>query len=400
MTSRVLTVSSIEKAPVKEKQYLLPDFDGLYLRVYPTGKKTWIIRSFIGGREKQITIGQYPQMSIQEARLYRDNYKAHQKYGGTDGNKVKLKDVYEDWFKNVIVPTITEKSAHNIALRFSYAAELHEMNTADIRRDDVIRTLNRIAKGKGKDTVRRVAETLRRLFNFAMDQEMITVNPAMRLETNVPALIQWKQGHFVAALNRNEIKALLDAIDAVNSTTVRYALKMIAYTFVRTSELRLATWSEINEQEKIWIVPAAHTKLRRDQIVPLSDQCLRILDEMKKRTFNTRSRIIFQATRGSSPELARTTLLTALRTSMAQNAPKDAPHGVTIHGFRATASTLLHEAEFDHFVIERQLAHVDKNSVSAAYNRAEYIGARRKMMQWYADALDAIQDGRPLPEKP
>ena len=400
MTSRVLTVSSIEKAPVKEKQYLLPDFDGLYLRVYPTGKKTWVIRSFIGGKEKQITIGQYPQMSIQEARLYRDNYKAHQKYGGKDGNKVKLKDVYEDWFKNVIVPTITEKSAHNIALRFSYASELHEMSTADIRRDDVIRTLNRIAKGKGKDTVRRVAETLRRLFNYAIDQEMITVNPAMRLETNVPALMQWKQGHFVAALNRAEIKALLDAIDAVNSTTVRYALKMIAYTFVRTSELRLATWSEINEQEKIWIVPAAHTKLRRDQIVPLSDQCLRILDEMKKRTYNTRSRIIFQATRGRSPELARTTLLTALRTSMAQNAPKDAPHGVTIHGFRATASTLLHEAEFDHFVIERQLAHVDKNSVSAAYNRAEYIGARRKMMQWYADALDAIQAGRPLPEKP
>ncbi len=399
MASRVLTVSAIERAKAKDKQYLIPDYDGLYLRVYPSGKKTWIIRSFIGGKEKQITIGIFPQMTLSEARQYRDNYKAHQKYGGRDRNTETLIQLFEQWHKTVIVPTVTPKSARDIALRFGYASDLHRLSVESITREDVVNSLNKISMHRGVDTVRRVSETLRRLFNYAIDTGKIVVNPAMRLKSNVPVLLQWKQEHFVAATKRTDIKELMDVVDAVNSTTVRYALKLMAYTFVRRDELRFATWDEINEQERIWLLPAERTKLRREQMVPLSEQAWNILAEMKKRYIPGRGKFIFQSTKGKAFYLASSTMLTALRAAIVK-IRSNLPSGITLHGFRSTASTLLHEAEWEHYAIERQLSHVDKNAVSAAYNRAEYIGTRKKMMQWYADALDAIQAGKQLPDKP
>ena len=399
MASRVLTVSTIEKAKPKAKEYLIPDYDGLYLRVYATGKKTFVIRSFLGGKEKQITIGAYPQMSLSEARQYRDNYKAHQKYGGQDRNTDTLLQLYEQWHQTIIVPTVTPKTARDIALRFGYASALHRLPVESITRDDVIDCLNKLSLERGVDTIRRVSEMLRRLFNYAIDVGKIVVNPAMRLKNNVPVLLQWKQEHFTAATSRNEIKALMDAIDAVNSTTVRYALKFLAYTFVRRNELRNATWSEINEHERLWIIPAEHAKLRREHMVPLSKQAWNILEEMKKRYLPDRGKLIFQSTKGKAFELASSTMLVALRAGMIK-IKCDLPSDITLHGFRSTASTLLHEAEFDHRAIELQLAHVEKNAVSAAYNRAQYLNARTKMMQWYADALDAIQADKKLPKKP
>jgi len=400
MAGKVLTVTVIERAEIRPRAYLLPDYDGLYLKVYPTGKKKWVIRSFVGGTDKQTTIGQYPQMSLQEARQYRDNFKAHLKHGGRDLNEPTLAQLYDRWFAEVIRPTVTEKTAHNIALRFSYAAGLHRLSLSQITRDRVIEELNALSQTRSADTVKRVAETLRRVLNYAVDLGLIGSNPTLRLKTAVPTLLTWKRKHFSAALDRTDIKILLDAVDAVNSVNVRNALKFIAYTFVRSGELRMATWEEINFTERYWLIPAEHTKLRREQLVPLSEQALRILNDMKPRSMKSKSSIIFPATRGKSPVIARGTMLSALKTALTLKSPSGAPRDLTIHGFRATASTLLHEAEFDHFVIERQLAHVDANSVSAAYNRALYINARRAMMQWYADALDAIQEGRPLPPKP
>lgn len=398
MGSRVMTVTSIERAEIKNRTYLLADYDGLYLKIYPTGKKKWVIRHSIGGRDTQITIGQYPQMCLSEARHYRDNYKAHLKYSDDSLNEPTLGQLYVQWFETVIKPNVAPKTAENISLRFSYSQPLHRLPLSQVSRGRIIDVLNAVAKTHGRDTVKRTAETIRRVLNYAIDLGKLTVNPAMRLEPSVPALHSWKRGHFAAALSRPDIKNLLDAVDSVNSVIVRNALKFIAYTFVRSGELRQATWNEINFSERLWLIPAEHTKLRRDQLVPLSAQSLSILSDMEKTSRKNKKGLIFPATRGTNSELARGTMLIALRTALSQSAT--APIDVTVHGFRATASTLLHEAEFDHFVIERQLAHVEKNAVSAAYNRALYLTARRKMMQWYADALDAIQFDQPLPEKP
>ena len=397
--AKALSVTVCERAQIKDRVYLLPDYDGLYLKVYPTGKKKWIVRMKKDGKETQKTIGQYPQMSLVEAREYRDNYKAHARYGGRDLNVPTLKEAYEAWMKSYIKPRVSAKTVENLSLRFKYAEALHNSRIDEIRREDIVAMLNDVSLRRSADTVKRVGEVVKRVLDFAVDEGKLQFNPAQRLNRSVPVIATLKKGHFGAALNRAEIKAVLDAIDRVNSIIVARALKFIAYTFVRSGELRLAKWDEINFDEKLWIIPAEHTKLKRDQLVPLSRQAIEILKDMQRR-YKKKTGYIFPATRGKTGPLGRATMLTALKNAMANISVLIARQGGTIHGLRATASTLLHEAEFDHFVIERQLAHLDKNSVSAAYNRAEYLGARRKLMQWYSDALDAIQNGEPLPEKP
>ena len=388
--ARVLTMTLCEKAQAKKEKYLIPDYDGLYLRVYPTGKKKWVVRMFKGGKTTQVTIGQYPQMTLVEARRYRDNYKAKVRYGGPDRNVQTLKEVYEEWLKNYIRPKVAEKTVENLALRFRYAESLHGRKIDEIKREDIVEMLNEVAQTRKADTVKRVGEVIKRVMDYAVDAGKIDFSPAMHLNKSVPAIATLKGGHYGAALRREEIKAVLDAIETINSVTVRNALKFIAYTFVRSGELRLAKWDEIDFKERLWYIPAEHTKLRREQIVPLSDQAVAILQDMSRR-LKRKNGYIFPATRGEDIPLARATMLTALKTAMANISVLIGRRGVTIHGFRATASTILHEAEFDHFVIERQLAHVDKNTVSSAYNRAEYLKARRQMMQWYADHLDRVQ---------
>ena len=400
--AKVLSTKICDNAEIRDKPYLIPDYDGLYLKVYPSGKKKWILRTQRGGKDTQKTIGQYPQMSLMEARAYRDNERAFIRYGGKNQNvqPYTLKDVYEQWMKQYVKPRVAPKTLENLILRFKYAEMLHDKPVTEISRDDVVSMLNDLSLRRRADTVKRVGEVVKRVLDFAVDTGKLQLNPVTHLNKSVPVIATLKKGHFNAALSRNDIKKVLDAVDAVDSIIIHNALKFVAYTFVRSGELRMATWDEINFSENLWLTPAEHTKLRRDQLIPLSKQAMDILTDMQKRYHKTTG-LIFPAARGGADiPLGRASMLTALKQAMLTVAPLTNNKSITIHGFRATASTLLHEAEFDHYVIERQLAHVDKNAVSAAYNRAEYLGARRTMMQWYADALDAIQSEQKLPPKP
>ena len=338
-------------------------------------------------------------MTLSEARTYRDNQLAFLRYGGPNRNVQTLKEVYEEWMKLYIKPKDSAKTIENLSLRFKYAELLHNKLITEIRREDVVAMFNDLSLRRKADTVKRVGEVVKRVLDFAVDSGKLKFNPVIRLNKSVPVIATLQKGHFNAALRRSDIKKVLDAINSVNSIIVHNALKFIAYTFVRSGELRQATWDEIDFTDNLWIIPAEHTELKRDQLVPLSKQALDILADMQNRYKNNKG-FIFPATRGAEIPLGRATMLSALKQAMIAYGPLTTNKSITIHGFKATASTLLHEAEFDHYVIERQLAHVDKNSVSSAYNRAEYLTARRKMMQWYADALDAIQAEQKLPSKP
>lgn len=394
-----LSATLIERAKSEEKQYYLPDFDGLYLCVYPSGKKTWVVRYWKDGRERQKTVGIYPQVTMAMARQRRDNLKAVERYDAPDMNELTLDELHEQWVREIVRPNVAEKTLSNIELRYNNLSALGALPLSQVTRERIIETMNQCAQVKSADTVKRSVAVLHRLLDYALDLGKIDYNPAVRLDNAVPILKSWKAGHFAAALSYDEVGRLLRALEHVRSFEVRQALKFIAYTFVRSGELRQAKWPEINFAERLWLIPAEHTKLRREQLVPLSRQALGILESLRGVASKTERGYIFTPSH-KDRMMSKTTMVLAMQQLRSEFTGNQAPPPATVHGFRATASTILHEAEFDHLVIERQLAHVDRNSVSAAYNRAEYLTARRVMMQWYADALDAIRDGKSKPEKP
>lgn len=394
-----LSATLIERAGAEERQYYLPDFDGLYLCVYPSGKKTWIVRYWKDGKERQKTVGIYPQVTMVMARQRRDNLKAAERYDAPDMNELTLDELHEQWVREIVRPNVAEKTLSNIELRYGNLSALGALPLSQVTRERIIETMNRCAQVKSADTVRRSVAVLHRLLDYALDLGKIDYNPAVRLDNAVPVLKSRKAGHFAAALSYDEVGRLLRALEHVRSFEVRQALKFVAYTFVRSGELRQAKWPEINFAERLWLIPAEHTKLRREQLVPLSRQALDILESLRSVAGKTERGYIFTPSR-KGRMMSKTTMLLAMQQLRSELTGNQAPPPATVHGFRATASTILHEAEFEHLVIERQLAHVDRNSVSAAYNRAEYLTARREMMQWYADALDAIRDGRAKPKKP
>jgi integrase len=203
------------------------------------------------------------------------------------------------------------------------------------------------------------------------------------------ALLPVPERHFASITDTKKLGALLKAIDGYNgSVTVRSALSLLAYTFVRPGELRAAEWIELdaNSEKQEWRIPAEHTKMKRLHIVPLSSQAFQLFEKM--RDISGHGRCIFPSarTRSGSRPMSDNALVAALR-SMGYTGDE-----MTAHGFRHTASTLLNESGlWSGDVIERQLAHVDRNRVRAVYNAAEYLSERRRMMQWWADYLDELK---------
>jgi integrase len=192
--------------------------------------------------------------------------------------------------------------------------------------------------------------------------------------------------HYAAITDPQEIGYLLRNIDAYNGdASIIYALRIMPYIFVRSGELRAAEWQEINFADSEWIIPAGRMKIRRPHVVPLSLQVVNLLKELTKIT--GKGRYIFQSSFSASRYISDMGLLNALRRMGYDQ------QTMTIHGFRTVASTILNEQGYRPDVIEAQLSHGEKNAIRGAYNRAEYLPERRRMMQEWADYLDSLRDG-------
>ena len=196
------------------------------------------------------------------------------------------------------------------------------------------------------------------------------------------ALAPAQEKHHAALTTKDGARAVMRALDAYQgSFVVCAAVRFTALTFVRQVELRFATWDEIDWEERMWLIPAERMKMRREHMVPLSRQAIAVLEEMRR--VNGTQPYIFTGQGGRRRPISENTVRCALQ-SMGFAGE------MTAHGFRSMASTLLNEMGWRSDVIERQLAHVDKNKVRSAYNRAEYITERRQMMQAWADFLDSL----------
>lgn len=376
----------IRQAKLPQKARKLFDGGGLYLYLTPSGKY-WYYRYYFVGREKTMALGKYPQVSLKEARLARMEAKIKLRSGiDPAGEQKRLKRENERFYAHSFEVVAREWYAHT---RPSWKNAKHAqqvINTlsqyvfpvigahsvADVPPMEIFKLLNAL-KDK-PETASRVKQRIKAVFDFAIQTGRATQNPAL----SAPKIIR-RAGNRVKhhpALPKEKLKTFFQDLENHPNRMTQLSIQFMILTFTRSQEIRFAQWEEIKNNE--WHIPAERMKMQRAHIVPLSTWALEILQELKEMNKN-KSIYLFVGNRN------RPMSVNTLSYAMKKMGYKD----IAIpHGFRSMASTILNESGlFNPDAIERQLAHAERNAVRAAYNRAEYLEERRRMMQWYSDTL-------------
>ena len=250
----------------------------------------------------------------------------------------------------------------------------------DLETKDVLSVIKKIEDRDALDVASRIKQRIRSVLRYAVQTGIIKYNVADGLD----GVIKTRKVKHRTSIKLEELPSFLNALDTYRGYDVtRYALQFIVHTFVRPGELRSAEWKDIDLDKAIWRIPAEKMKMKEEHIVPLSSQVLELLKQIKEIT--GRFNLVFPGSHDSSKPMSENTLTYAIRKRLGYEA--------TAHGFRTTASTTLNESGFRVDVIERQLAHGDRNKIRAAYNRSQYLAERTEMMQWYSDYLDNLKLG-------
>ncbi|MDR1740233.1 MAG: tyrosine-type recombinase/integrase [Synergistaceae bacterium] len=404
----MLTDAEIKGLKPKAKRYRLADGDGLGLVICPEregGGKYWQLRDRRDGKDKAYSLGVYPEAGLAAARRLRDEYKS-KLAAGVDPREAPAKaptfrDVAEDWFATRMLPVRSVGHTDTIRYRlntFLYPA-LGERPIAEISSDEVLSLLKAIearpARGRATtlaDTAHRVCNIASQVFRYGVATERCQNDPTRALRG---ALKPTVRAHHAALTKREDIAELMRKISAyTGSLVVRSALLFSAYTFQRPGEIRHAEWGEFDMSAPdgpLWKILAEKMKMRRDHLVPLSRQAVEVIEGLRPLTGE--GRYVFTSGYGKAECLSENAIRAVLRRMGYTN------EQMTAHGFRSMASTNLNEMGWPPDVIERQLAHVEGNAVRAAYNFAEHLPERRRMMQALADWLDALRDGQESPTR-
>ena len=391
----MLTDTSIKNAKPKEKPYKLADGGGLYLLVTPNGSRLWRLKYRVGGIEKLLSFGSYPQASLKEARD--KAFEAKQGLSsGIDPSQAKkaqkastsgadsFEAIAREWFGKFSTGWAPGHAERVIRLlERDVFPWLGEKVVKEITALELLSVLRRIEARGAIDTAHRARQTAGAVFRYAVATGRAERDPSGDLRGAIPPA---RGGHMAAITDSQKLGGLLRAIDAYEGgLIVRCALRLAPLVFVRPGELRAMEWAEVSVERGEWVIPGQKMKMKREHIVPLSKQALEILEEI--RPFTGAGRYVFPTPTSSNRPLSDMALLTALRR---MGITKEE---ATVHGFRATASSLLNAQGWPSDVIERQLAHVEKNQVRAAYNRHDYLPERRKMMQAWSDYLVELKSG-------
>ena len=388
--------TAIRNAKPGPKAQRLFDAGGLYLEVAPAGGKWWRFKYRFEGKEKRLSLGVYPEVSLAEAREKRD---AARKLiaQGIDPAAVRkdqkaaaeeqadtFEAVAREWHKK-FSPTWTESHASRIFRRLEKDVFpwFGSRPIREIAAPELLATLRRIEARGAVETAHRALQNCGQVFRYAVATGRADRDPSGDLRGALPPS---KEKHHASLTEPKAIAALLRAIDDYQGSHVtRCALKLAPLVFVRPGELRHAEWSEIDFEAAEWRIPASKMKMREKHIVPLSLQALEVLREVQPLT--CAGRYVFPSTRSAARPMSENTVTAALR-RMGFGTDE-----MTGHGFRSMACTLLNEMGWHRDAIERQLAHAERNAVRAAYNFAEHLPERRRMMQAWADYLDKVKAG-------
>lgn len=384
-----LTAMQVKQAKPQDKTYKLSDGKGLNLEVHPNGSKYWRLSYRYQQKQKTLAIGVYPVVSLAEARELTLEAKkqlqnnidpsAHKRQLKLVSTEQSFKPVAEQWF-NKESGRWSKDHASKVwrSLEVDAFPHLGDMPIRDIKTSDVLFVIRRIEKRGALDVAGRIKQRISSIFRYAIQIGMLDYNPADALKD----VIETRKVQHRKAIKTEEIPAFLNELDDYKGYPLtKYALKFIVYTFVRPGELRSAEWKDFDLQKGIWRIPAEKMKMKEEHIVPLSKQCLELLETVKQLT--GKFDLVFPGSHDSRKPMSENTLTYAIRKRLGFDA--------TAHGFRTTASTTLNEHGYRVDVIERQLAHGERNKVRAAYNRAQHLQERTEMMQWYSDYLDSLK---------
>ena len=401
-----LTDAAIRSTKPKLKRFKMYDRNGLFLLVNPSGSRLWRCRYRFDGKEKLMALGEYPVVGLAQARelhlatrraliagidpMAERKSKAEAKQREADMRQREAERSFEkvarrwwDWW------AIGKSSRHADTVMRRLEADVfpaygHKFIDA-IAAADIRELMLAVERRDARDVAKRVHETTGQIFRYAIAHGIANRNPAADFKPG-EILAEAKTENF-ACVDAKELPKLLAKMDDYDGDAItRFALRLIAYTFVRTSELIEAPWTEFDLENARWLIPAERMKMDTPHIVPLAHQSVVVLRALKLLTGS--GRLVFRGAVNKSKPMSNNTILFALYRMGYRGR-------MTGHGFRGLASTILYENGFEEAHIELQLAHMKRNKVAAAYNHAKYLKQRTAMMQWWADYLDAqLAEGR------
>ena len=400
-----LTDVEIKNLKPKDKPYKKSAGDSLYIHVSPIGSKLWQMEYRYNGNRRTLSFGEYPLVTLSEARSKRDDARKFLS-NGVDPAEYKKK-LLEDARKEEEVRKAAEQNTFELvarewqakqAIKWSedYAGKvlsrlhkdifplLGERPISAITAGEVLAALQKIEKRDAVETAHRVKQFCSLIFRYAVATGK---RPEERGDPTIyikDGLTPTKHGKYAAITDVEGIGHLLRDIDGHKANVVvQYALKIMPYVFTRPSELRLAKWNEFNFIKAEWRIPASRMKMKVEHIVPLAKQVIELLNELKPYTRN--SDFLFPSPRSKDRPVTEEALIAAIR-HMGYG-----KETMTVHGFRKLASTRLNEMGINRDWIERQLAHKERNKIRDAYNYAQYLPERRQMMEAWADELDRMR---------
>ncbi|HDR9063535.1 TPA: tyrosine-type recombinase/integrase [Burkholderia vietnamiensis] len=392
-----LTDLKVRTAKPAEKQQKLYDGGGLLLLITPAGGKRWIFKYRGNGKEKSLALGIYPDVSLGDARKRRDA--AREKLAaGIDPNEAKKADkraaklaatnsfeaVSREWLetqRDGWSETYASKVIN--CLEIDVFPRIGTRPIASIEAPEILEIVRTVESRGVRETAKRVLQRSRAVFQYGIMTGRCSRNPAADIDAET-VLKKGPGVQHMARVKATEIPQLMRDIDEYQGDLItRLALRFMALTFVRTKEMIQAEWSEFDEAAAEWRIPAERMKMRDPHIVPLSRQALDVLVELRQ--INSQRRFIFYSVQGRGP-ISNNTMLYALYRMGYKSR-------MTGHGFRGLAATALRELGYSRDVVERQMAHAERNQVTAAYVHAEYLPERRQMMQAWGDQLDRLKNG-------
>ena len=386
-----LTDTKCRSLKPKSKAYKVSDSEGLYLYISPKGGKYWRMNYRYSGKHKTLAIGVYPNISLKEARQKRDQARillSEGKDPSLEKQKAKMltqlssehhfSAVATEWLEQRADTLSKEhfRQLHNMILR-DINPIIGKTPISEVTAPELLLALRQIEGRGALDMARKARQCCGQIFRYA-----IAIGKAERdIAADLKGALKTYKTKYHAYLKEADLPEFYEKLASYDGDRLTsLALEFIALTFVRTSELRGAQWDEFDMENALWRIPAERMKMERIHVVPLSKQALATLQRLKPISTNH----VFPNSRTPSKIMSENTMLYAMyRMGYHSRA--------TVHGFRATASTILHEKGFKSDVIEMQLAHAPSNEIKAAYNHAQYLPERTEMMQWWADHLDTFK---------
>lgn len=387
-----LTDAKLRALKSKAASFKITDAEGLHVLVAPGGSKMWRLAYRFNGKQKTLALGHYPDVSLLDARRSRDGAKRLLR-DGTDPSANRKAErrrksiaaantfeaVANEWFE---INSSRWVKSYSLRLRSRLDDDLiPSLGKRPIAEIDPLEVLDTIRKIEARDAIemaKRVMQMASGVFRYGVATARCGRDPTadLRGALRPPKAVKHRR-----ALPATELPVFVGALDNYDGDLVtKLAMKFLLLTFVRTSEIRFARWSEFEEldsPEPLWRIPAERMKMRRDHLVPLAPQAVAVLEILRRRTGN--SEYLFPADTKLGVISENTLLFAVYRLGFHKKA--------TVHGFRSTASTILNERQFNRDWIEMQLAHFD-GSVRGVYNAAEWLPQRRDMMTWWANYLD------------